>query len=126
MSLRPSATSFGTSAGPVCVLQVLLLLSLLLTLLVPSTIGQRKRNLGKDEAKSAERYIELRCLCVKTISGIHPSNIQNLEVIKPGAHCAKVQVIATLKDGRKICLDPQAPRVKKMIQKLLEGDKSAA
>ncbi|XP_047422752.1 platelet basic protein [Sciurus carolinensis] len=117
MSLRPSATSFGTSAGPVRVLQVLLLLSLLLTLLVPSTIGQ---------SKSTEQYVELRCLCVKTISGIHPSNIQNLEVIRPGAHCAKVQVIATLKDGRKICLDPQAPRVKKMIQKLLEGDESAA
>ncbi|KAG3276431.1 platelet basic protein [Ictidomys tridecemlineatus] len=124
MSLRPSATSFCTNTRGVRVLQVLLLLSLLLTVLVPSTTGQRKRNLGKVE--SVEPYVELRCICVKTISGIHPSNIQNLEVIRPGAHCAKVQVIATLKDGREICLDPEAPRVKKIIQKLLESDESAA
>lgn len=117
MSLSPSATSFCTNARPVRVLQVLLLLSLLLTVLVPSTTGQ---------PKSEEPYLELRCVCVKTISGIHPSNIQNLEVIRPGAHCAKVQVIATLKDGREICLDPNAPRVKKMIQKLLESHESAA
>nr|KAF6502009.1 pro-platelet basic protein [Molossus molossus] len=108
MSLRSRATS-----APV--LQVLLPLSLLLTALVPSTTGQTEINL----------YAELRCLCVKTFSGIHPSNIQNLEVHRAGPHCSKIEVIAKLKNGKEICLDPDAPRVIKILQKILENDKPA-
>ncbi|KAF6372327.1 pro-platelet basic protein [Rhinolophus ferrumequinum] len=126
MSLRASSTSSYTS--PLHVLQMLLPLSLLLTMLVLSTIGKSKRNLGKDEAESVdhERYAELRCLCIHTISGIHPSKIQNLEVIRAGPHCPKVQVIATLKNGKELCLNPEASRIKKIIQKFLEGDESAS
>ncbi|TEA25616.1 hypothetical protein DBR06_SOUSAS2510029 [Sousa chinensis] len=128
MSLRGSTTSSCTRAIPLPVLQVLLPMSLLLTTLVPSTTGERKRNLGKAEAKSMDRrlYIELRCSCVKTTSGIHPSNIQGLEVIRAGPHCTKVEVIAMLKNGKKICLDPEAPRIKKIVQKILEDGGSAA
>ncbi|XP_057584603.1 platelet basic protein-like [Hippopotamus amphibius kiboko] len=119
MSLRPSATSSCTRASPLPVLQVLLPMSLLLTTLVPSTVGK---------LKSMDRmlYVELRCSCVKTISGIHPSNIQSLEVIRAGPHCATVEVIATLKNGKKICLDPEAPIIKKIVQKILEDGGSAA
>ncbi|KAJ8787770.1 hypothetical protein J1605_022801 [Eschrichtius robustus] len=97
-------------------------MSLLLTTLVPSTTGERKRNLGKAEAKSMDRmlYVELRCSCVKTTAGIHPSNIQSLEVTRAGPHCSNVEVIAMLKNGKKICLDPEAPRIKKIVQKILE------
>ncbi|XP_019575594.1 platelet basic protein isoform X2 [Rhinolophus sinicus] len=117
MSLRASTTSSYTSS--LHVLQVLLPLSLLLTTLVPSTIG-------KTESADHERYAELRCLCIQTVSGIHPSKIQNLEVIKAGPHCPKVQVIATLKNGKELCLNPEASRIKKIIQKFLEGDGSAS
>ncbi|EPY78250.1 Platelet basic protein [Camelus dromedarius] len=119
MSRRPSAASYCASASPLPALQVLLLLSLLLTTLVPSTIGETKRG---------ERllYVELRCLCVKTTSGIHPSNIQSLEVTRAGPHCTKVEVIALLKNGKKICLDPEAPVIKKIVQKMLEDRGSAA
>ncbi|XP_019520853.1 PREDICTED: platelet basic protein isoform X2 [Hipposideros armiger] len=116
MSLRPSTTSSYTS--PLRVLQVLLPLSLLLTMLVSSTFGKTK-------SVDNERYAELRCLCLKTTSGIHPSNIQKLEVIRAGPHCPKVQVIAKLKNGKEFCLDPEAPRIKKIVQKILEGDGSA-
>ncbi|XP_008057706.1 platelet basic protein [Carlito syrichta] len=128
MSLRPNTTFSWNSVRTLSVLQVLLLLSLLLTALVPSTHGQRKRNLGKGEAESADSdwFIELRCMCVKTISGMHPRNIQSLQVIRAGAHCNKVEVIATLKDGREVCLDPESPGIKKIVQKKLEGDGSAA
>nr|AAB28904.1 neutrophil-activating peptide 2, pNAP-2-S {short form} [swine, platelets, Peptide, 73 aa] [Sus scrofa] len=71
-------------------------------------------------------HVELRCLCLNTVSGIHPSNIQSLEVIRAGAHCAKVEVIATLKNDDKICLDPEAPRIKKIVQKIMEDGGSAA
>uniref|UniRef100_A0A8C4MLV2 C-X-C motif chemokine n=1 Tax=Equus asinus asinus TaxID=83772 RepID=A0A8C4MLV2_EQUAS len=53
-------------------------------------------------------YAELRCLCVKTTSGIHPRIIQTLQVLRAGPHCSKVEVIATLKNGKEICLDPEA------------------
>nr|AAA73217.1 connective tissue activating peptide III [unidentified cloning vector]AAA73219.1 Col-CTAP-III(Leu21) small fusion protein [unidentified cloning vector]AAA73220.1 Col-CTAP-III(Leu21) small fusion protein [unidentified cloning vector] len=80
---------------------------------------------GKEESLDSDLYAELRCLCIKTTSGIHPKNIQSLEVIGKGTHCNQVEVIATLKDGRKICLDPDAPRIKKIVQKKLAGDESA-
>lgn len=44
-------------------------------------------------ADSIEPLFELRCQCVKTLSGVHPSKIASLEVIKAGAHCSKVQVM---------------------------------
>lgn len=100
-----------------CLLQTLLM-SLLLATLMPSTSGETER-------ASSKKYIELRCQCVKTVSGIHASNIKNLEVIRAGPHCNHVEVIATLKNGNEVCLDPEAPRIKKIVQKILEGDKPA-
>ncbi|XP_007179911.1 platelet basic protein [Balaenoptera ricei] len=119
MRPRGSTTPSCTRAIPLPVLQVLLPMSLLLTTLVPSTTG---------EPKSMDRmlYVELRCSCVKTTSGIHPSNIQSLEVTRAGPHCSNVEVIAMLKNGKKICLDPEAPRIKKIVQKILEDGGSAA
>ncbi|XP_070265806.1 platelet basic protein isoform X2 [Myotis yumanensis] len=120
MNLRPRATS-----APV--LQVLLQLSLLLTVMVSSTIGERKRNSEEPEvsilAKSVEgeRHAELRCMCITTTSGIHPRNFQNLKLFRAGPHCPNVEVIATLKNGKEICLDPNAPVIKKIVQKILEG-----
>ncbi|KAM8801530.1 platelet basic protein-like [Rhynchonycteris naso] len=117
-----SIMSFRTSSA--CVLQVWLTLSLLLITLAPSTIGETWKLTA--ERVNRERNAELRCMCLKTTSGIHPSNIQNLKVIRAGPHCATVEVIAKLKNGKEICLDPEAPRIKKMVKKILEGDGSAA
>lgn len=65
---------------------------------------------------------DLSCVCVKTSSSrIHPKRITSLEVIKAGPHCAVPQLIATLKNGSKICLDRQVPLYKKIIKKLLES-----
>ncbi|XP_051026253.1 platelet factor 4 [Acomys russatus] len=65
---------------------------------------------------------DLSCICVKTISsGIHPKHFTSLEVIRAGRHCAVPQLIATLKNGRKICLDPQASLYKKVVKKLLKS-----
>ncbi|XP_049741983.1 platelet basic protein [Elephas maximus indicus] len=119
MSLRHDTASLCTSASRFGVLQVWLLLSLLLTALVPCTSQETNY-------VEAELYAELRCMCVKTTSGVHPSYINNLQVIRAGAHCDKVEVIVTLKDGKKICLDPEAPVIKKIVQKILQGDGSAA
>ncbi|XP_003414268.1 platelet factor 4-like [Loxodonta africana] len=72
-------------------------------------------------AEPAEEDSDLRCLCVSTTSTVHPKHVISLEVIKAGLHCPKAQLIATLKNGRKICLDQQARLYKKIIKKLLEN-----
>uniref|UniRef100_A0A8D0N921 C-X-C motif chemokine n=1 Tax=Sus scrofa TaxID=9823 RepID=A0A8D0N921_PIG len=62
---------------------------------------------------------ELRCQCLQTVQGIHLKNIQNLKVTSPGPHCDQTEVIATLKNGQEVCLNPAAPMVKKIIEKML-------
>ncbi|XP_069084055.1 interleukin-8-like [Pleurodeles waltl] len=68
---------------------------------------------------------ELRCQCIKTESRIiHPKHIQTVELIQSGAHCSNVEVIATLKSGQAVCLDPSAKWVEKIIKRILERAKN--
>ncbi|PNJ48731.1 C-X-C motif chemokine 5 [Pongo pygmaeus] len=64
---------------------------------------------------------ELRCVCLQTTQGVHPKMISNLQVFAIGPQCSKVEVVASLKNGKEICLDPEAPFLKKVIQKILDG-----
>ncbi|XP_045387841.1 alveolar macrophage chemotactic factor-like [Lemur catta] len=65
---------------------------------------------------------ELRCICLNTTPrGVHPKNIVNLQVIAPGPQCSKVEVVASLKDGKEVCLDPEAPLIMKIIKKYLNS-----
>uniref|UniRef100_A0A452TLQ5 Chemokine interleukin-8-like domain-containing protein n=1 Tax=Ursus maritimus TaxID=29073 RepID=A0A452TLQ5_URSMA len=57
--------------------------------------------------------------CLQTLQGIHLKNIQNVKVTPSGPHCAQTEVIATLKNGQEVCLNPEAPMVKKIINKML-------
>ncbi|XP_036056046.1 C-X-C motif chemokine 3-like [Onychomys torridus] len=63
---------------------------------------------------------ELRCQCLKTIQRIDFQDIQSLKVTPPGPHCTQTEVIAILKDGQEVCLDPEAPLVQRIIQKILK------
>ncbi|NXL91596.1 IL8 protein, partial [Alectura lathami] len=64
---------------------------------------------------------ELRCQCINTHSKfIHPMFIQNVNLTPSGPHCKNVEVIATLKDGREVCLEPSAPWVKRIIETILD------
>ncbi|KAM8800599.1 platelet factor 4-like isoform 2-T4 [Rhynchonycteris naso] len=67
---------------------------------------------------------DLQCVCAKTTSRIHPKRIINLEVIGAGPHCPTSQMIATLRKGEKICLDPHAPIYKNIIKKLTKSTES--
>ncbi|XP_029454755.1 interleukin-8-like [Rhinatrema bivittatum] len=67
---------------------------------------------------------ELRCHCVKMESRfILPKNLLNVQLIPSGPHCSNTEVIATLKSGLLVCLEPKAPWVKKIIKKILESSK---
>ncbi|XP_032313977.1 growth-regulated protein homolog gamma isoform X1 [Camelus dromedarius] len=68
---------------------------------------------------------ELRCHCLQTLQGIHFKNIQSVKVTAPGPHCGQTEVIATLKNGQEACLNPAAPMVKKIVDKMLNKGSSS-
>ncbi|KAL6085236.1 hypothetical protein STEG23_006073, partial [Scotinomys teguina] len=63
---------------------------------------------------------ELRCKCPRTQQRIDFQDIQSLKVTPPGPHCTQTEVIAIQKDGQEVCLDPEAPLVQRIIQKILK------
>ncbi|XP_007463279.1 PREDICTED: uncharacterized protein LOC103071404 [Lipotes vexillifer] len=87
------------------------LLRAALLLLVLVAAGRR--------AAGAPVVTELRCQCLQTLQGIHLKNIQSVKVTPPGPHCGQTEVVATLKTGQEVCLNPEAPMVKKIINKML-------
>nr|XP_044986148.1 growth-regulated alpha protein-like [Jaculus jaculus] len=87
----------------------------LLLLLLLGTSGR--------QATGAPVASELRCQCLQTVPGVHPKSIQSVKVLAPGPHCTQPEVIAMLKDGREICLNPESPMVQKIIHKILNRGK---
>ncbi|KAG8515140.1 C-X-C motif chemokine 2 [Galemys pyrenaicus] len=71
-------------------------------------------------ATGAPVVTELRCQCLQTVQGIHFKNIQSVKVTPPGPYCDQTEVLATLKNGQEACLNPAAPMVKKIIEKMLK------
>ncbi|NWI18703.1 IL8 protein, partial [Crypturellus soui] len=56
---------------------------------------------------------DFKCQCIATHSNfIHPRYIESVHVIGIRPHCENVEIIATLKGGREVCLEPTAPWVK--------------
>ncbi|KAM4708985.1 interleukin-8-like [Discoglossus pictus] len=69
---------------------------------------------------------ELRCQCLKTHSSFIPlREIKSVELIPAGPNCENVEVILTTKSGVLVCLDPSAPWVEKIINRLLESNSNA-
>ncbi|XP_067871849.1 interleukin-8-like [Heterodontus francisci] len=57
-----------------------------------------------------------RCKCVKVISKfIHPKNYQNVNVFPQGSYCRKVEIVITLKHGKKVCVNPKVRWVKNAV-----------
>uniref|UniRef100_A0A3B3CIX9 Chemokine interleukin-8-like domain-containing protein n=1 Tax=Oryzias melastigma TaxID=30732 RepID=A0A3B3CIX9_ORYME len=48
----------------------------------------------------------LKCRCLRTSKMVNPSLIQKVEELPPRPYCAKNEIIVTLKDNKKVCLDP--------------------
>ncbi|CAM5106609.1 unnamed protein product [Eretmochelys imbricata] len=64
---------------------------------------------------------ELRCQCIGTHSKfIPPRNFRDVKLTLSGPHCQNVEIIATLKDGREVCLEPTAPWVKIIVKAILD------
>ncbi|KAM7167662.1 growth-regulated alpha protein-like [Macrochelys suwanniensis] len=68
---------------------------------------------------------ELRCQCLQTVTGvIPPKRIAHVELIPEGPHCGVPEVIATTKHGKKMCLEPTAPWVKLIVNRILSSTTS--
>ncbi|KAJ8372651.1 hypothetical protein AAFF_G00280670, partial [Aldrovandia affinis] len=65
--------------------------------------------------------VDLRCRCIETESRRMMKLIQSMEMFPPSAHCKDTEIIATLRTGQQICLNPTAPWVNKVIQRILEN-----
>ncbi|CAG5939098.1 interleukin-8-like [Menidia menidia] len=68
--------------------------------------------------------VELHCRCIQTESRPIGRHIEKLELIPATSHCEDTEIIATLKKThQKVCLDPEAPWVKKVIQRIMSQKK---
>ncbi|XP_078254679.1 interleukin-8-like [Rhinoraja longicauda] len=69
--------------------------------------------------------VNLRCACIKTSSTfIHPKFMENINIIPKGPHCGNVEIIATLQNDNRVCLDPKSIWVQKIINKLISSPKA--
>ncbi|CAL8317413.1 unnamed protein product [Gadus morhua 'NCC'] len=90
------------TSGKIPISSILVLLALL-----SITEGKSLRGLG----------MELRCRCIETESRQIRRHVKEVEIIPANSHCEESEIIATLKiTGLKVCLDPEAPWVKKAIE----------
>ncbi|XP_072354023.1 alveolar macrophage chemotactic factor-like isoform X2 [Scyliorhinus torazame] len=57
-----------------------------------------------------------RCKCVNVISNfIHPRKYQHVGVFNQGSYCRKVEIVITLKHGKRVCVNPETQWVKRMV-----------
>uniref|UniRef100_A0A3P9NXZ0 Permeability factor 2-like n=1 Tax=Poecilia reticulata TaxID=8081 RepID=A0A3P9NXZ0_POERE len=75
-------------------------------------------------SKGKSLGVELHCRCIQTESRPIGRHIEKVELIPANSHCEETEIIATLKkDGQEVCLDPEAPWVKKVIQRIMANKK---
>ncbi|XP_070683736.1 interleukin-8 [Pempheris klunzingeri] len=66
--------------------------------------------------------VELHCRCIQTESKPIGRHIEKVELIPASSHCEETEIIATLKKtGQEVCLDPEAPWVKKVIKAIMSS-----
>ncbi|XP_042341108.1 C-X-C motif chemokine 10-like [Plectropomus leopardus] len=70
------------------------------------------------EGISLDHAVVQRCRCISKEKQPIGRYIATVEVQPPSSHCKDTEIIATLKrDGTKVCLDPNAPWVKKVLER---------
>ncbi|NXK52494.1 IL8 protein, partial [Chauna torquata] len=61
----------------------------------------------------------LNCRCAKTTATfIPPRKYESVEVRPVGSSCRRLEVVIKLKSLQRVCVDPNTPWVKKLLQDL--------
>ncbi|XP_031463432.1 interleukin-8-like [Phasianus colchicus] len=61
----------------------------------------------------------LSCRCVKTTSDyISPKRYDSIELRPVGSTCRRTEIIIKLKSSAKVCVNPDAPWVKKLLKRI--------
>ncbi|XP_053832327.1 interleukin-8-like [Vidua macroura] len=79
-------------------------------------------SMAGSEGKALEKIDERgsQCQCISTHSKfIPPKTIQDVRLSRRGPHCKNVEIIATLRDGREVCVEPTAPWIQLTVKALL-------
>ncbi|XP_048827429.1 permeability factor 2-like [Brienomyrus brachyistius] len=64
------------------------------------------------------------CMCQKYETRFIPAwRLRRVQILPRGPHCFITEVIATLVKGEKVCLNPSALWVKRLVQKFWEKQK---
>uniref|UniRef100_A0A663ML22 Chemokine interleukin-8-like domain-containing protein n=1 Tax=Athene cunicularia TaxID=194338 RepID=A0A663ML22_ATHCN len=62
----------------------------------------------------------LNCRCIKTASDyISPKRYESIEIRPVGSTCRRTEIIIKLKTSGKVCVNPEAPWVKKLLKRIL-------
>ncbi|MCJ8746956.1 hypothetical protein PDJAM_G00147820 [Pangasius djambal] len=57
-----------------------------------------------------------RCLCQKKAQEkVRPALVETFEIFPPSASCSNTEIILTLKQGMKVCLDPKGNQGQKIL-----------
>ncbi|XP_075278293.1 C-X-C motif chemokine 2-like [Opisthocomus hoazin] len=66
----------------------------------------------------------LNCRCVKTASEyISPKRYESIEIRPVGSTCRRTEIIIKLKSPGKLCVNPDAPWVKKLLKRIASTKK---
>ncbi|XP_018585702.1 interleukin-8-like [Scleropages formosus] len=80
-----------------------------------------------DESRALSMGPTRHCLCHGYEARvIPPRSLRSIEILPRGPHCKATEVIASLVQGHKVCLDPTAAWVKRLIRLVLEKQKRQA
>ncbi|NXB40062.1 IL8 protein, partial [Eulacestoma nigropectus] len=85
-----------------------------LVLYLVSMAGSEGKALEKIDGRGSQ------CQCISThFKFIPPKTIQDVRLSQRGPHCKNVEIIATLKDGREVCVEPTVPWIRLTVKALL-------
>ncbi|XP_010198154.2 interleukin-8 [Colius striatus] len=66
----------------------------------------------------------LNCRCVKTTSDyISPKRYESIEIRPVGSTCRRTEIIIKLGGSGKVCVNPDAPWVKKLLKRIASTKK---
>ncbi|XP_051540717.1 C-X-C motif chemokine 13 [Myxocyprinus asiaticus] len=66
-----------------------------------------------------------KCHCLTTTATIIPSRFfKRIEILPPGAHCRKTEILITKKDNKIVCVDPEAKWINNVVSKVMKSKRA--